>query len=159
MTERESNRWLRVIAVFKLLKAALLVAVGLSSIELLRPAIAASAQAWLETLATSIDRRWAHQLIAWISGLRPGRLEVIAIGAFLYAALFIVEGTGLWLAKRWAEYLTVIATMSFVPFEAYELVRRFSAPRVAALMMNLAVVAYLIYRLRLSHKGAAAGYS
>ena len=86
--------------------------------------------------------------LVFVSRLTPERLEALGIGAFLYAALFTTEGIGLWLGKRWAEYLTVIATGSFVPFEVYELARRPGLPRVAALVLNLAVVAYLIHHLR-----------
>ena len=62
--------------------------------------------------------------------------------------LFVVEGMGLWRQKRWAEYLTVIATASFVPLEVYELVKDVTLPRIAALLANLLVVAYLVGVLR-----------
>ncbi len=68
--------------------------------------------------------------------------------AFLYAALFVVEGVGLWMARRWAEYLTIIATSSFVPFEVYELVRHVTWPRTVTLLINLLVVAYLVVKVR-----------
>jgi uncharacterized membrane protein (DUF2068 family) len=78
----------------------------------------------------------------------PGRLEAFGVGAFVYAILFTIEGIGLWMGKRWAEYLTVIATALFVPLEIYEITQRVSAARLLALLLNLAIVAYLIYRLR-----------
>jgi len=59
-----------------------------------------------------------------------------------------VEGVGLWLSKRWAAYLTVIATALLVPVEVYALARHISVPRVATLIVNLAVVVYLIRHLR-----------
>ena len=73
---------------------------------------------------------------------------MVGIVAFLYAGLFAVEGVGLWRSKRWAEYLTIIATASLVPFEVYELIRHVSWPRVATLGINLLVVGYLIWRVR-----------
>ena len=42
---------------------------------------------------------------------------------FAYSALFLVEGTGLFFEKRWAEYLTIVATVSFIPVEIYELLK------------------------------------
>ena len=83
-----------------------------------------------------------------MSGLSPGRLHALAIGAFSVALLFVVEGVGLWMGKRWAAYLTVIATTLFVPFEIVQLARLVTAARAAALLINLAVVAFLAYRLR-----------
>ncbi|HEY8105124.1 MAG TPA: DUF2127 domain-containing protein [Gemmatimonadales bacterium] len=139
---------LRLIAVFKFLKVLLLVTVGLGALKLLDPAAAADAREWLRGLAMSSDRRAMQGALVLVSRLTPERLEALGIGAFLYAALFTTEGIGLWLEKRWAEYLTVIATGSFVPFELYELARRPGLPRIAALVLNLAVVAYLIYHLR-----------
>jgi uncharacterized membrane protein (DUF2068 family) len=149
MTEHgERSRVLRLIAVFKFLKALLLVAVGMGALNLLDPTVAARAQEWLRALATSSDRRVVQDLLQLVSRLSPERLEALGVGAFLYAGLFTTEGVGLWLGKRWAEYLTVIATGSFVPFEIYELARRLSPSRLAALVLNLAVVVYLIYHLR-----------
>jgi len=100
--------------------------------------------------ATSVDRRHLQLLLARVAGLSPARLELVALGAFLYAGLFTVEGVGLWLRLRWAEYLTVIATTPFLPLEVFELIKQLTLPRVTALLVNLLVVAYLIYRLRRS---------
>jgi uncharacterized membrane protein (DUF2068 family) len=78
----------------------------------------------------------------------PTRIAALGVGAFLYAALFLVEGIGLWLQRRWAEYLTVVATASFIPFEIFEVARRVTATRMVALVVNLAILVYLIVRLR-----------
>jgi len=144
------DRGLRLVAVFKFGKAVLLAIVGLGTLKLLDPGVAAHAQSWGAAVATSADRRLVQHLLAGAAGLPPGRLEVLAIGAFLYAALFTTEGVGLWLARRWAEYLTLVATASFVPIEAFEVARQPSLPRVGALVLNLGVVAYIGSRLRRS---------
>ncbi len=143
---------LRVIALFKFCKAVLLLVVGLGALELLQPGIAARARHWVEALAVSSDRRAVQQLVAMVSGLSSQRLGILGIGAFIFATLFAIEGLGLWLAKRWAEYLTVVASLLFVPLELFELTRRVNLSRLAALTVNLAVAAYLIYRLRRSRR-------
>jgi uncharacterized membrane protein (DUF2068 family) len=143
-----SESGLRLIALFKFAKTLLLIAVGLGALQLLDPDSAASAQRWAAALATSSDRRFVQHLLAQATGQSPGRLEVLALGAFLYAGLFTTEGLGLWLGLRWAEYLTVVATASFVPIEIFEILQRPDLLRVGALVTNLAVVAYLVYRLR-----------
>jgi len=145
------DRGLRLIALFKFAKMVLLIAVGLGALRLLDPDTAARVQRWAAALATGSDWRFAQHLLARAVGLSPGRLEVLALGAFLYAALFGTEGSGLWLGRRWAEYLTVVATASFVPIEIFEILQRLSLLRVGALVLNLAVVAYLVYRLRHAH--------
>ena len=78
---------------------------------------------------------------------------MLGVVALLYATLFAIEGVGLWRERRWAEYLTVIATASFIPFEIVQLARQVSLARSAALGLNLLVVAYLIYRLRHPYGG------
>ena len=74
---------------------------------------------------------------------------VLAIGAIAYAVLEGTEGVGLAMRRRWAEYLTVIATGVLIPFEAYEVIHKVTLFRVGALLLNLAVVGYLAYRKRL----------
>jgi uncharacterized membrane protein (DUF2068 family) len=74
-------------------------------------------------------------------------LAGVAIAA--YAGLEGVEAVGLWLGRRWAEYLTFAATVVFVPYELYELTESISALKVLALVINVAVVAYLLVAKRL----------
>lgn len=145
---RRSIRILRLIAVLKFVKTALLIAVGLGALRLLDPAIAAGAQEWATAVAAGPDRRLVMHLVERAVNLPPARLEELGIGAFLYAGLFATEGIGLWGGRRWAEYFTIIATGSFIPFEAFELARRVTLLRAGALALNVAVVAYLIVHLK-----------
>ena len=92
--------------------------------------------------------RFVHQLIAAASGLHEEHLQVLGIAAILYAILHLIEGIGLLLERRWAGYLTVIATSGLIPLEAYELVRRVNALRLFVILVNLGIVFYLVMRLR-----------
>lgn len=143
-----ADRVLRLIAVFKYVKAILLIAIGLGTLQLIRSDLREQARLMFETLGSSIDALPVIRLLREIGALPAGRLRLVGVGAFLYAALFLVEGTGLWLQRRWAEYLTVVATASFIPFEIFEIVRRLTYPRVGALVINIIVVIYLVYRIR-----------
>jgi uncharacterized membrane protein (DUF2068 family) len=145
---RERDRILTLIALFKFGKAALLIALGLGALQLIRSDLREQARSMFEALGSSIDVVPVLRLLRQIGALPPWRLRLIGGGAFLYAALFITEGVGLWRQRRWAEYLTVIATASFIPFEVFELARRLTYPRAAALIINISVVAYLIWRLK-----------
>jgi len=152
----DANRPLRVIAVFKFFQAALLVIVGLGALELLRRGIAVRAQHWADALAVNADRRAVQRLlVSVISGLSSRRLAVLGIGAFLFATLFTIEGVGLWLARRWGQYLTVVASLLFIPVEVFEVMRRTTPTRLAALTVNLAIAGYLIRRLRRSRVAVA----
>jgi uncharacterized membrane protein (DUF2068 family) len=145
---RRRNGILKLIAVGKFLKAGLMLGVGLGALDLLRPDVAALLQAWAAALTTTTLHSLERNLVDWATDLPPSELETVGVLAFLLATLFTVEGVGLWLARRWAEYLTVLATLSLVPVEIYELYERHTLLRLAALTINLLVAAYLIYRLR-----------
>jgi len=145
--------FLRLVALFKFCKAALLLAVGLGALGLLRPSASQRVHEWAASLAESDNGGVVQQFAVLASGLTPSRLVAFGIAAFLLAGLFTTEGWGLWFGKRWAEYLTVIATLSLVPLEVFELTRRTSVARFSVLALNLAVVVYLIYHLRRRRAG------
>jgi uncharacterized membrane protein (DUF2068 family) len=81
--------------------------------------------------------------------LQSHTLRVLGAVLLAYAVLEGIEAVGLWLIKRWAEYLTFIATTILLPFEVYELVHRVSALKIIGFLINLAVVIYLIWAKRL----------
>jgi uncharacterized membrane protein (DUF2068 family) len=81
--------------------------------------------------------------------LRAHTLLVIGATATAYAVVEGVEAVGLWLERRWAEYLTAIATAGFLPFEIHELTVRVTVLRIAALVVNVAILVYLVWRKRL----------
>lgn len=148
---------LRLVALFKFTKALTLMGAGLGALRLLDSDFAARAESWSAALATGSGQRMLARLLASAIGLPPGRLELLGIGALLYAGLFAIEGLGLWLGRRWAEYLTLVATASFVPIELVEMARRPGFPPVGALALNLAVVAYLWHRIRRRQQGKPGG--
>lgn len=81
--------------------------------------------------------------------LRSSRLHLFAAIAIVYALVEGLEAVGLWYGKRWAEYLTLIVTASLLPVEVYELSHHVSPFKVVAFVLNVAVVAYLLYAKRL----------
>jgi len=80
---------------------------------------------------------------------RAGTLNLVAIGLVVYGLLELVEGVGLWLAKRWGEYLTVVATAAFLPYEVSELLRSVTVTKVGAFVINVLAVVYLLLAKRL----------
>ena len=87
--------------------------------------------------------------VDWLLRLHTGTLHAAAGAVLGYAALNAVEAVGLWRMRRWAEYLSAIATSVFLPVELYELIDRVTVFRVGTLAANLAIVAYLVYAKRL----------
>jgi uncharacterized membrane protein (DUF2068 family) len=81
--------------------------------------------------------------------LRSGTLRAVGIALLAYGLLEGVEAVGLWLTKRWAEYLTFLATTILLPLEIYEIANRASALKIIGFIINLAVVIYLLFAKRL----------
>src|SRR5205823_6950704 len=81
--------------------------------------------------------------------LKTSRLRLAGAGIGAYALLEGAEAVGLWFQKRWAEYLTFIATTALLPLEVYELTKTVSPFKVIALIVNLAIVVYLLFAKRL----------
>lgn len=142
------NRILTGIAIFKFVKALLFLAVALGAFEMLRPSFAAKVQSWAADLPFEMEQHLAEQTLDRIFRLGVGGVVAAGVGALLYAGLFITEGVGLLRQRRWAEWLTVIATSSLVPLEIWECIREITVIRVAALALNLAIVWYLVLQLR-----------
>jgi uncharacterized membrane protein (DUF2068 family) len=76
-------------------------------------------------------------------------LTYLAIGLVLYALIELTEGVGLWLGKRWGEYFAMVATSVFLPYEIYDLTVKITWLRIGALVINLLLVAYLVWSKRL----------
>ena len=142
------SRFLRLIALFKLVKAALLIAVGVGALKLLHKDVAGAVEHWVELLRLDPNNHYIDTALEKASNLTPDKIKELGLGSMVYAGLFLTEGIGLWLEKRWAEWLTVIITSSLIPLEIYEIYRHPTAIKIAVLLINIAIVAYLVYRIR-----------
>ena len=136
------------IALFKLVKAALLIAVGVGALKLLHKDVAGAVEHWVELLRLDPNNHYIDTALEKASNLTPDKIKELGLGSMVYAGLFLTEGIGLWLEKRWAEWLTVIITSSLIPLEIYEIYRHPTAIKIAVLLINIAIVAYLVYRIR-----------
>jgi uncharacterized membrane protein (DUF2068 family) len=136
------------IGVFKLSKSLLLAALALGLLHWAPRDIAAE----LVRLATAVhvdpDGRHLGRAVDAIAALDGWRVTAIRAGLFVYSALFLTEGIGLVLRKRWGEYWGLIVTGSFVPLEIYESARHPGALRIGVLLVNLVIVWYLARSLR-----------
>src|ERR1700720_1343257 len=132
---------IRLIAIFKFLKAGLLIALGIGLFRLLHKDIGDVLEHWSKAMRLDPGSHFVSLALEKAAHVSPAQVKKLGLGSFLYAGLFLVEGTGLWLRKRWGEWLTVIITSSLVPVEIYEIHRHSS-------YANVAIVLYLIYHMR-----------
>jgi uncharacterized membrane protein (DUF2068 family) len=84
-----------------------------------------------------------------VAELKSSTLYAVAAFAAAYGVLEGVEAVGLWLQRRWAEYLTFVATCVFLPYEIYELSRSVTPFKIVAFAINVAIAAYLLWAKRL----------
>ena len=153
-----SRRVLRLIAAERIVRGVLLLAAGVYLLFHVNNDFGRVAERVLRAVDLDPRRPLFHRVIAY---LPPARLRSADRGALRarHGLLELVEGTGLWLDQLWAEYLTVIATSLLVPFELYELVHHPSALKAGGLVVNLAIVAYLVHLLRRRRRGSSVAAS
>ncbi|MBE1158885.1 DUF2127 domain-containing protein [Dyella acidiphila] len=145
---------LRVIAIYKAIKTVCLIIVAFVAFGLHKEQNFDHLVHMLEHLSLSDSNGLRLQLVQLLEQMGPGKFVAIGIVALCYAAIFATEGTGLWLRKHWAEWFTVIATGSLIPFEVYEVFHKFSWLKVGALLANVAIVIYLVQLAMQPHKRA-----
>jgi len=148
------DRGLLAIAIFKFTKFALLAVIGFGALQMLRPEVAEWAEARAADWELNDERRVLQYIFEQACDLSDTRLRAIGIGCLVYSAIFFVEGVGLYLERRWAEYLTIVATGSLIPIELYGIAHHATLGKFAILAVNIAIVAYLVYRLRQQRAGA-----
>jgi uncharacterized membrane protein (DUF2068 family) len=145
---------LRTIALYKIVKVLLLLAVAYGELRLRDASLAAKLLSWAQAQPYGLEHRIVTQLLEWFSGLSVSRIHALRIVTLAYAAVFAVEGIGLWMQKRWAEWLTVIITASLIPLEAWEIFLRPTIGKVLILLANAAVVGYLVWHVRTKNRAA-----
>ena len=146
--QARSDLWLIAIGIFKLLKGIALIVAGVGLLKLLHRDIGNTVMRWIEVLRVDPDNRFIHRALLRIFRVTPKQLKELSVGTFIYAGIFLTEGTGLVARKHWAEYMTLISTGLFIPLEAYELYRHFTALKLAVTLINFLIVWYLAARIR-----------
>jgi uncharacterized membrane protein (DUF2068 family) len=147
-SSKSSSFVLVLIGVFKLVKALLLIAVGIGAIKFLHKDVVSTVMHWTQVLRVDPDNRFVHGLLVRIFRVTPTQLKEVSLGTFLYAGLFATEGLGLLLRKRWAEYFTIVTTSALIPLESLELARHFTVTKLVVASVNVLIVWCLMARVR-----------
>ena len=133
-----------------------LLAIALLVIEIRLPAVRDWAASIADDLHGAVDNTaqagshvFLTEKLESVAHLETGEITVLLVTATLYAVIEGVEAIFLWKERRWAEYLTVIATIGFIPFEIHELINKVTVLRVGALVVNVAMLAWLVWNKHL----------
>lgn len=144
--------WLALIGVLKLLKGVFFVALGIALLRMLHRDFYLFALSAVQILHLDPDQRFIARLLDEASLLTPHGLKLVSVVVFLYAVLDFVEGIGLILRQRWAEYVTLVFTLALLPLEAYKLVRHPNHWTAILFLANIVVAIYLIWIMRYQHR-------
>ena len=142
-----SERWIVVIGVWKLLETALFLLIGFGVLKILHTHadLVDLVTRFIIDLGRDPEGHFASLILDKVAMIDPHRMKQIGIAIFAGAGLHMLEGIGLVLRKVWAEYVTLILTASFLPWEIFEIIRHPTWIKVGLFVVNLAVLIYLIF--------------
>jgi uncharacterized membrane protein (DUF2068 family) len=141
-------RGLLVIGIFKLLKALFFIAVGAGALHLVHRNVGEMLLRATSVFHLDPEGRLFGMLSDKADLISGHQLRNVVKLSWGYAALSLVEGVGLMMQQTWAEYLTLTLTIGALPWDLTELVRHPSPLRAAVVVINLAVLAYLLWFIR-----------
>lgn len=136
------------IVVYKLVKMALAVIAAIAAFRLTNRNLVEVGQQWLFRFGFDPDGRIASRILAKIAGIDSAQLKWVGIICLAYGTMYVVEGVGLYLELRWAEWLTVLQSSILVPPEIYAIIWRPSLIAIGALVMSILTIGYLLWRIR-----------
>jgi uncharacterized membrane protein (DUF2068 family) len=150
-----AHKALRAVALFETLKGSIALVVGFGLLSFIGRDAEEFAERLVNRMHLDPAQHFARLFINGMADLSTSRLWLFAGFAAIYATVRFVESYGLWHARRWAEWFAALSGAVYVPFEIYELVRRQTWLRASALIVNLAVVAYMVWLLTEARRKAA----
>jgi uncharacterized membrane protein (DUF2068 family) len=143
-----ANRALRWIGTLQLAKGVLLLALALGLLSFLHRDVDEIVGVWMRKAGFNIEKGHAAAFLEMLDLVTDKQLFQMSLVAFAFAGVLVTQGTGLFLRKEWAKYLTLVATALLIPFEAFELAKGFGYVKLTVLLVNVAIVALMIYLVR-----------
>ncbi len=140
-------RGLRVVAMFEAAKGMLVLLAGFGVLVIVNHGTAQMADALVLHLHLNPAKGVPRVFVELMNDTSNRQLQALAAGALAYAVLRLAEAFGLWRARAWAEWLSVVSGTIYVPFELYELSRGVTMLRLGMLLVNLGIVAYMLFAL------------
>jgi len=149
---------LQTVATIEFLKGVFVALMGICALLLVHKDAWLYAESLLAVFHISTDRRIAQMFLDFADNVTDAKLWAAAWLAFAYSTLRFVEGYGLWRCRTWAEWVAAVSGTLLLPLEVRELFRRVTLLRCGVLIVNVAVVLYMVYLIlanRREHRKAA----
>lgn len=148
--------WLRVIGAGKVLKALTLIVIGVSVLRLIHTGFGDQMAQLADLMRYSPESKVIHWIFDKASLLTDKRLERVGLLAMLWGSVELVESYGLLWRRTWGEYLTLILTAAFLPWEIHEIFVRFTWMKFGFTILNALVVWYLAWLILRNRRTRAA---
>jgi uncharacterized membrane protein (DUF2068 family) len=142
------SRGLLTIGIFKLMKAIVFFSIGLGALHFINADLGDTIQRAATAFKFDPESHFVSLLLDKADMIDDHQLMLVSEATFAYSAVAVLEGVGLLMEQTWAEYLTLVLSIGFLPWEFYELARRPSMWRVGIIAINIAIVIYLLWFLR-----------
>ena len=136
------------IGTYKLVQGLLLAVVATGMLKSINGDLQTTLLEWVKALHFDADNRYVASFLHKAGLLDERQLKHLGGFTFAYGTIFMVEGVGLILKQRWAEYVTLVITLSFIPIEAWEIIKHCTAAKVILLVVNVAIAVYLVVMIR-----------
>jgi uncharacterized membrane protein (DUF2068 family) len=149
------ERWIIAIGALKMIEALLCILLGIGAIKLLHKDLVDLATRIITALRLDPEGRFVNLFLDKVALISPHQLKQISVGIFCYAGLHTLEGVGLVLRKSWAEYVTLILTASFLPWEFFEILRHFTWIKIVLTLINVLVVLFLVFYVKMRQEQRA----
>jgi uncharacterized membrane protein (DUF2068 family) len=143
----QNQRGLRAVATYEASKGVIVLAVGLGLLGLIHRDLQQLAEDVVRHLHLNPSAHYPQVFVGVASKLSDARLWALAGGAAAYSGLRLLEATGLWRGRGWAKWLGALSGGVYIPVEVYEVARKVTATRLVLLILNAAVVAFLVWDL------------
>lgn len=140
-------RGLHIVALFEGAKGLLVLLVGFELLTFIHKDIHEAAMRLVEHFHFNPASHYPRIFLDLTERINDTKLWSMAIAAFMYSVVRMVEAVGLWLRKNWAEWFAILTGGMYIPIEIYEVAHRVTWPRVTVLFVNLGIVSYLLFVL------------
>ena len=150
---RKRDKWAGLIAASRILYGLLLVFAGIAAFNLIGKNLSAGLLRFITGWHFDLHSAWIRWLLHKVSSVSAVQLTLVGVATFFYAGLSLVEGVGLAMEKRWAQWLIIYDTASYIPIEVYQLCKEFGWINLILLGSYIAVVIYLVWQIKKKRRG------
>lgn len=139
------RKGLRAIALYEAAKGVLVILTGVGLLSFIHRDLQVLGESLVRHLHLNPASHYPQIFIAALGNVQRGQLLGLALGAFAYSTLRLVEAYGLWRERAWAEWLAIASTGIYIPVEIYEVFRHCTWLKLALVALNVGLLGYLIY--------------